>query len=347
MKEKFGKNSEASLDLKNIFIKKNDFLYADDQKINKQYLEQPKRVSCMNCLSPIGDISFIKQEIPYSICENCSHLNGFHQDTQEFAKSIYSEDKDEAYVENYSAKTKEDYLKRVKEIYLPKANFLYESLIEAGDHPNNYKILDFGAGLGYFVSSLGQLDFKDIRGLEVSKSCVNFANTMMKKEYLSLFKFEETKDILSHADDEIISMIGVLEHLQNPYEIIKTIKNNNKIKYIYISVPIFGIAVFLELFFPNIMHRQLSRDHTHLYTKKSLEWIINHFDMKAISAWWFGLDMVDLYRLGSVSLSKSQDDKVINIWQEIFQPLIDNMQMQVDKSYQCSEVHMLIRTNSS
>ena len=70
MKEKFGKNSEASLDLKNIFIKKNDFLYADDQKINKQYLEQPKRVSCMNCLSPIGDISFIKQEIPYSICEN-------------------------------------------------------------------------------------------------------------------------------------------------------------------------------------------------------------------------------------------------------------------------------------
>ncbi len=344
MKEKFGKLSDGVVDIKRVFIEKNEFLFNDDKKINESYLEQPKRKFCMNCLSQIGNADFIKQGIPYSICSTCSHLNGLFEDTDDFAKSIYATGSDEGFAETYNSNDLDEFKNRVEKIYSPKAEFLHKSLLDDDVNPQNIELLDFGSGNGYFVAALNKMNFSKIEGLEVSESCVKFGNQMIKNNLLSSFDFSQTKKILSETNYNLVSMIGVLEHLQNPYEILKIIKNNKNINYIYISVPLFGFAVYLEIFFPNIFHRQLSRDHTHLYTKESLEWITSHFNMEIASSWWFGLDMVDLLRFGSITISKDKGNKMLNKWTSTFQPLIDKLQLEIDKKYLCSEVHMLIRT---
>ena len=347
MKEKFGKLSEGVVDIKKVFVEKNEFLLNDDKKINTYYLKQSERKLCMNCLSKIGNADFIKQGIPYSVCSNCSHLNGLFEDSDEFAKSIYASNSDEGFTETYNSNDLSEFNNRVEKIYLPKAEFLHESLIEDKVKPENMEILDFGSGNGYFVAALDKMNFPKIKGLEVSESCVKFGNQMIKNNLLSVFDFDQTKKILSTTDYNLVSMIGVLEHLQNPYEILEIIKNNKNIDYIYISVPLFGFAVYLEMFFPNIFHRQLSRDHTHLYTKDSLEWITKHFNMEIISSWWFGLDMVDLLRFGSIKISKDKGNKMLDHWTSTFLPLIDKLQIEIDKRYLCSEVHMLIKTRSN
>ena len=146
-----------------------------------------------------------------------------------------------------------------------------------------------------------------------------------------------------NVDTEILSMIGVLEHLQHPREVLKQINLNNSIEYLYLSVPVFGLSVYLELLFPEMMHRQLSRDHTHLYTKESLEWTAKNLNMEVVSTWWFGQEMLDLYRFGSLVLSK--ESNISSKWQSIFLKIIDRLQLEIDKEYLSSEVHILFKKN--
>ena len=66
-----------------------------------------------------------------------------------------------------------------------------------------------------------------------------------------------------------ISLIGVLEHLTNPNLLLNSF-SKGKAKFLYISIPLFSLSVFLENSFKNVFPRQLSASHTHLYTKDSL-----------------------------------------------------------------------------
>jgi hypothetical protein len=69
----------------------------------------------------------------------------------------------------------------------------------------------------------------------------------------------------------------VLEHLQDINSLmVKFLKS--KIKYLYISVPIFSLSTFIENVFNKVYPRQLSGGHTHLYIKKILQYHINLVD---------------------------------------------------------------------
>ena len=110
------------------------------------------------------------------------------------------------------------------------------------------------------------------------------------------------------------------------------------------SVPTFSLSVYLEMVFPMIMPRQLSGAHTHLYTKESLAWMEKEFGMKSISTWWFGTDIVDMYRSFSVSLANNPDcQEMVSSWQRLFEPLIDDLQLVIDKERLSSEVHALYK----
>ena len=122
------------------------------------------------------------------------------------------------------------------------------------------------------------------------------------------------------------------------------IQKNSKIKYLYISVPLFSLSVFLEAMSDDVFHRQLHGGHTHLYTKESLQYLAQEYDFDIISEWWFGTDMVDLYRHIFVQLEKKQSsDKLIKLLKQMLLPVIDTMQLELDKSHFSSEVHLLLR----
>ena len=65
--------------------------------------------------------------------------------------------------------------------------------------------------------------------------------------------------------------------------------------------------------------------------------------MEIVSTWWFGQEMLDLYRFGSLVLSK--ESNIISKWQSIFLKIIDRLQLEIDKEYLSSEVHILLKKN--
>ena len=141
-----------------------------------------------------------------------------------------------------------------------------------------------------------------------------------------------------------MSLIGVLEHLQNPRSAMAHIQKNKNIKYVYLSVPLFSLSVFLEMMSNDVYHRQLHGGHTHLYTEKSLQYLAQEFGFDIMSEWWFGTDIVDLYRHIFINLEKKQSSsKLINSFKEMLLPLIDSMQLELDKKHCSSEVHLLLK----
>jgi hypothetical protein len=344
MIENFSKPSSSILSLKQNFFDDNDVLLIKGKEINKVYSEQPKRTQCKNCNCKLDIEHFIKQGIPYGICSRCGHLNGLHEDTDDFCSALYTDDGGESYAKNYNSKDLKSYQERVNNIYVPKAEFLFNTLSQLEEIPSSLHYSDFGAGSGYFVSALLNIGISNILGYEVSDAQVNLGNSMIGNEYLKSHSLDDSIKIAETIDADVVSMIGVLEHLQNPFEILQALQKNKKVRYIYISVPLFSPCVFFEMVFPTIMQRQLSAGHTHLYTKSSLEWLSNEFDMEQVAAWWFGTDMVDLFRNIGVRLGQQNETKeMVNAWSEMFIPLIDVMQSEIDKKRLASEVHMLFK----
>lgn len=343
--KQYGKASSPLIEQKQSFFTENDKHIIAQRKIANIYTQQPLRMSCKNCNYRLKkDIDFVKDGIEYKICETCSHLNGAYEDTDVFCNAVYIGDDGEDYAQNYMVKDVDNYQKRLNSIYIPKAEFLYKSLLDDNQDPHKIRYLDFGTGSGYFVEALNKLGLKNISGTEVSRFQVDFGNKMIGSNLLSVHEIENTNNLLRETGADLVSMIGVLEHLQDPRGAIESIKNNKKIKYLYISVPLFSLAVFLEIMSNDVYHRQLHGGHTHLYTKKSLEYLSKEFGFDIISEWWFGTDLVDLYRHIFIDLENKQCSKLlIDSFKEMMLPLIDSMQIEIDKKHSSSEVHLLLK----
>ncbi len=149
----------------------------------------------------------------------------------------------------------------------------------------------------------------------------------------------ETVRIARTVDAEAVSMIGVLEHLPDPRGVLAAIRTNPKVRYLYLSVPLFCPAVFFEMAFPHVWPRHLSTAHTHIYTEQSLVWAREEFGFDLIGEWWFGGDVMDLFRSVTVSIPEPMRDR----WREMFAPAIDGMQSQLDVRHMASEVHQVLR----
>ena len=137
-------------------------------------------------------------------------------------------------------------------------------------------------------------------------------------------------------------MIGVLEHLVEPNLILDAFKKS-KIKYLYISVPLFSLSTFIENSFKNIFPRQLSGGHTHLYTEKSLNFLANKYNLKIIGEYWFGTDIPDLFRSLVCSGNILNKKVYFNQLNHKFSRFVDELQSVLDKNKVCSEVHLIFK----
>ncbi len=341
----YGKPSASLIKQKHSFFEDNDKHIEEQRKISDIYIRQPIRLHCKNCDHPLKvEHDFIKDGIKYKICDMCTHLNGAYEDTDEFCNAVYTGDDGKDYAQNYEVNDVANFNYRLSSIYIPKAEFLYTSLINDNVDPHNMKYLDFGSGSGYFVGALNKIGLKNISGTEVSKCQVDYGNKMIGSDALSVHEMSDTDNFLQKVDADVVSLIGVLEHLQNPRSAMAHIQKNSQIKYLYISVPLFSLSVFLEMMSDDVYHRQLHGVHTHLYTKDSLQHLAQEFGFDIISEWWFGTDIVDLYRHILIDLEKKQSSNtLINSFKEMLLPLIDAMQLELDKRHCSSEVHLLLK----
>ena len=332
---KFSKSYKNIIHLKADFFVNNKFNLKLYKKIYNYYRKQPVRKYCKNCGSKKIK-SFIKNfQIPYKLCSHCGHLNGAYQDTNNFAKKLYNDNDGKNYSRNYN----KNYNLRVKNIYSAKVEFLKKIIKE------KIKLIDVGCGAGHFIKAL-ELKKISAVGYETSKALSNLGNKKLKKNKIIQVEFDKIYEVIKQDNStNILSMIGVLEHLTDPHRLLNSFKKS-KIKYLYISVPLFSLSTFIENSFQNVFPRQGAGGHTHLYTKKSLNYLAKKYNLKIIGEYWFGTDMPDLMRSlinsGNILNNKIYMKELNNN----FSNFVDELQTILDKNKICSEVHMIFKNQN-
>jgi hypothetical protein len=339
---RYGKKNVIAL--KTAFFEQNDVLKEDLLRINAIYAAQPARERCKICDARLpSDGGFAKHGVAYVVCTVCRHLNGRHEDTDTFCAAVYNGDGGSAYAKNYTSADTEAYRRRVQEIYVPKAQFLADALTQQGFAMES-GCVDLGAGSGYFVSALQECGIEKVAGYEVSQSQIELARRMNSKARMIKHELDEICTLAANVDADVISMIGVLEHLRQPRSLLQAIGCNRNVRYIYLSVPLFSSCVVLEAVFPEVMPRQLAGGHTHLFTEASLDHMAQEFGLERVAEWWFGSDMVDLFRSLSVQLGKTPGAQPLQQFaSDSLLPLIDELQLVVDRKHLSSEVHMVFK----
>jgi len=331
---KFSKSYKNVLSLQKDYFKMNSLNLKTVIKINKKYLKQKRRTHCQNCLIKITKPFISNFGVKYSICNRCGHLNGQNKNTENFINWVYSDAAGAHYDSQYS----KFYSRRVNNIYLPKAKFLRKVIKE------KINLVDVGCGAGHFVNALEKQKI-NAKGYEVSDFLVKLGNSKLKKNTLKKVGINDLFKIIEKENKaNVISLIGVLEHFANPHDFFKAFLKSD-IKYLYIGAPLFSLTTFLENVFNNVYPRHLSGDHTHLYTKKSLEYLSKKYKLKIIGEWWYGSDIPDLFR--SIFISSKHLDKKIytNSLNKNLYSVIDDLQNVLDKNKISSEVQMIFKKN--
>lgn len=342
---KYSKSSLDMFKIKEYFFSENDELVQESMRQAEFYKTQPRRICCKNCAAPLeGDPLFIKLGIDYFQCERCHHLNGGYEDTEEFARHIYLGTESD-YGKYYRPLDKSDYLERMQVIYEPKAEFMMECLRRSGEEPKTLSYCDIGAGSGYFVYALTEkCGLKNVIGYEVSPDQVDTATNMLGPGRVLLHDMRQLSEVLDRCDADVVSMIGVLEHLRDPRQILGCIRDNLKIKYLYLLVPMFSSIVFSEIVNPMLYSRNLTVDHTHLYTKESIACMCREYGFQSVGEWYFGSDIMDLYRFVHVQMAcDRRNEPVRKLFAEKFKPIIDDLQAVLDKHELCSDAHILLK----
>jgi SAM-dependent methyltransferase len=344
--KRYSKPLGRLLDYKQDFFHANDSKLAEFRNIAASYRSQPRRTACKNCAQAMSfspEEGFDKLGVKYAFCPRCGHCNGAHEDTDAFCRALYTDNQGQGYARNYSPADLRQYQGRVAEIYLPKARFLKESL--AAEAVSAPRLADFGAGAGHFVAAAQECGFSRVIGYEPSETLVRIGNAMMGSARLIRHDLSGIVPLIAECDAQVVSFIGVLEHLQAPRAALQALSRNERIEYVFFSVPLFSPTVVIESVFPEIMPRHLVAGHTHLYTEQSIQFFCGEFGFQRVSEWWFGLDMADLSRSVLVSLQKvgARSAPLQAYWTERFMPLIDKLQGVLDEAQVCSEVHMLLR----
>ena len=343
MIEKYGKSIEALMPFKNNFFKDNNKLLNGILEISKIYNQQPLRNGCKNCGSLFcnTEISFKKQNVRYVVCKQCGHCNGDKNETSSFLCSIYNKQDGKKYAENYSEKDVKTYWERVKSIYTPKVDFLFDVLSANDENPKNISYTDVGAGSGYFVAALKKAKVSAAIGYDVSIQQSNVAKAMIGEEAVITHEIGDIEVVCENIQSSVVSMIGVIEHVKNPHKVMKAIIENKNINYLFMTYPLFGFSVLVESLFEDVMPRHLAGGHTHVFSVESLKYFENHHSLLPIGRWWFGADVMDLYRSLMIQSSKKRNKALFDLFDDNLRGCIDDMQLVMDQKKFCSSVHVV------
>ncbi len=345
MDRKYSKSVGDIIKIKSDFFEKNEEMLKLSSHQAEALLIQPKRTECKICHSPVGVNAgqtelYHSQRMSYYMCPECGHVNSEYLDNDDFASRVYIDDD---YLANYSEEDRKQYEKRRDTIYIPKAEFLIDALKKDGIKIKDIRILDDGAGSGYFVSALKKLGIEQVDGIEISEPQVQFANTMNGEDILTQVDAPDIASIIETADVNVATFIGVLEHITNLDDILSAIKKNRRIRYVYFSVPMFSLSCVFEAAHQNCYNRHAGGTHTHLFTESSVAYMAESIGFAEYATWKFGSDMMDLYRMICVCLDQNDNMRLRLEFSDRFLPMLDEMQNVVDRHEQASEIHMIIK----
>tara|TARA_B100001057_G_scaffold324342_1_gene324552 strand:- start:2742 stop:3551 length:810 start_codon:yes stop_codon:yes gene_type:complete len=208
------------------------------------------------------------ENIEYSVCENCECHNKskFQKFNYDDSNKYWANVKDpDGKIRNITSEEERNF--KIKNWYGDVPNF-----INSYDDP---KVLDVGCGLGYLLSCL-KTKYKF--GLEPG----SFACETIKKDYPDIKIFNKENNYIKEIKEEfdIIVAYHVIEHLDDPLQLIKDIKNKlKKNGKIIIGTPLIG-GLISNYFGKNF--RLYNKGHEILFNMKSLKKLFQSNGFKII-----------------------------------------------------------------
>jgi hypothetical protein len=341
---KFSKPCKDIIQIKKSFFENEPEFIKKQAIIDFHYRNQKKRRVCVLCGAPLKGDAYKRKNISYLKCSACTHVNGAHEDSEAFCNVVYS-DNQVNYAAVYNDKNSRLLWKRVNSIYIPKAKFLIKVLKEERKPIQSLQFMDFGCGMGYFVMAMKKLGVKRVMGFDVSNHQTTLGNKILRlngyESCLHSMSLQEGKQKIMEDQWDVLSMIGVLEHLRDLRSHLECLRKNKRLKYFFVSVPLFSLSNFIESVFDKNFHRQTYGGHTHFFTAKSIDHLCREFGFRKVSEWWFGTDMIDLYRF--LYLNMENNPKFKLRFSQAVVPLIDKLQAVLDNAKFCSEVHLVLK----
>lgn len=332
---KFTKKSGDISKIKKDFFLNNNKLLKKNLSVINYLKKQPKRLNCKNCGNLLNKkIDFKSHGMGYKICSNCSHLNSNNNDSSKFHRTIYNDNKF-----SYSSNYIKNYIERVKKIYTPKANFIAEFAKKYSI--KNINLLDIGTGCGHFVYACRKKKINAV-GIETNLQMIEVGKKIIKRNNLRhVNSLNESLKLIKDGDYTFVSLVAVLEHLEKPNDIFKNFYFS-KNKYLFISIPLFSLSVYIDTIFQNVYPRHTAASHPHIYTYESIKYILKKNKLKICGEWWFGTDFMDINRSIIVSLGKNKSNNFIKNLSKNFSENIDIFQEVLDRKKLSSEVHLII-----
>ena len=338
---KYGKSLSDIRSHKQNLFDDNQRLLEMQERYAEEYLKQPKRCHCKICGDPFDNgTMYASHGVEYVICSKCGHVSGMHEETEYYSEYLYA-NSDYGKISYVNGSSGDQYDKRMQDIYLPKAKFMVEVLEQEGMSTDQIQVLDIGAGSGYFVSACDDIHIP-CSGIDMSSEQVDFGNKFLHRTAggtLELIKANEMEDYIKKSSANVVTAMGVMEHLIDCHRVFQAISENKNLRYLYMSVPTFGFSNILEMLAPKVYNRHLGGGHTHVFSLESIQYLCDKYGMEMIAKWQFGTDMMDLYRI-CITQSTRQMGQII---QDKLYQCLDEMQLVLDKHDFCSEIHCILK----
>ncbi len=165
--------------------------------------------------SPYPDAHFNNKVFKYYRCNDCLSYNVFPTPNENDFDEMYGE-KDHTYLKEVKGKLQYDY----NYPFAHHQGYQIQFLQQIKNGLKGKTLLDYACGSGFYMMYAQNLGAK-VTGVEFDKK---FVELLKEKTNFNLYTFEELIKYLSSEKFDYIHLGHVLEHLPNPTETIKNLK---------------------------------------------------------------------------------------------------------------------------
>lgn len=277
-----------------------------------------KREACPICNSKNKTKYAAFFNVSYMECADCGLLYQYEIPDPESIRAIY--ENESLYL---SHMTDEKYFqKRVEMIAYPKAEYITSHVKKRS---GNDEWLDIGCGGCEVLFSAKKLNWK-VRGIETGLLGVEQGKKLGIPVEQQFITEENAVQLLKHP--YLISLLDVLEHLENPKNILKLITANSDCEYLVLSVPHHpSLSAFASKLFPNDVTRHLIiPDHLFIFSEKSLQLLVSECGFEITHCWKYGQDFYEL-----MSMTTQQAKQDIDSWPKELFSAMNDVQFALDK----------------
>lgn len=226
----------------------------------------------------------------YVKCDNCTHVFTTRRYANDSLERFYKKNK---YYSQVTYANEDTCFYRREHVARPKVDFVEKF---TGHVRGSW--LDVGSGIGDIVSVAQEKGWK-ATGIEISESSVKFAKKIFAIDLIQQ-TFEDfcDKNRELAGSFDVISFIGLLEHVVNPLDYLNRawhmLRHNG---LVVIQVPNANSlsSMVQSLFLENVFRHMSPVEHIMIFTEQSLFWSLEKTGFKPVAMWYFGMDIYELF----------------------------------------------------